>query len=350
MFNEKNILLQQLETISNLRNEALKVQEKMNTYKPLDKYERKIKVPKFPCKTELAIDHKSNNALESARSLYSKEYEPLKPTVSKKHFKEPKFTDEEKKKQVKYSLWRNIGLGVAIFFALGSFSAMDGTMTGALITILVIALGGLGLFFFSRFQLKGIAKVLEERRKKELAEFEAKQKQGKKIFEQNLADYEKAFEKYNSELNKFLEEYSSWRNIYLQHLQEEAEITKQLEKDKVAGIEKIDAEEYQPILIKLAEAMNGVLSNNYLNQVDTLIEYLKSGRADNLKEAIEVYEEELFRKKELQILREQEAQRKYEAKKEKDSQKRCDYCARYYDCSMKYSDGAYNCTAFYPKK
>ena len=174
-----------------------------------------------------------------------------------------------------------------------------------------------------KFLMKLIAlkKEDENSTKNALTEYEQKKKEYEEEYNEELKEYETKLKSHNLLKDKFIEDYKNWRAIYLESLVEEAEITEQLEKDEVAGIEKIDAEEYQPILIKLAEAMNGVLSNNYLNQVDTLIEYLKSGRADNLKEAIEVYEEELFRKKELQILREQEAQRQYESKKEKESQK-----------------------------
>lgn len=96
-------------------------------------------------------------------SLKIKAKEIGKKQEQKKKIIKDKATKEEAKKIEKWTSFRNIGLGVAIFFALGIFSAMGEDMAGALISILVIALGGLGVFFYFQFKIKAFVEILEKR-------------------------------------------------------------------------------------------------------------------------------------------------------------------------------------------
>ena len=346
MNNYQSDLINELEGISNLFKKAQSIQNKMDCYTPSDSYERKVKVPEFPFDANFSIEHEEDDALQEAERIYNDSFEYKKPTKEEPKLKKTEFTPEEKNKHEKWGFCQWAGLGIAGFFALGSFSACDDGM--ALTTILLIALSGLCLFFFSKFRVKKLEEVLKQREAIDLAAFEDTKTKLEKEFEQNMKNYEEKLIEHNENLNEFLEEYKVWREIYLKHLEEEKEIAKKLEADRLAEIEKIERQELTPVLTELARI--NTVPNNYLNVLDKIIMLIKSGRAEDLKEAINLYEEIQYRERQLQLQREQEANRRYEAQREREAQKRCDYCDLYWDCRMKYSDSAYNCTAFRPTK
>lgn len=341
----RSALIVKLTTISSLFKKMVAIQEKMNLYAPKDCYKRKVKLPEFPCEQELTIDHQVENALEIAKNEYNKAYAPKNPKEKKEQFEEPKHTAEEKNKIVKYTFIRNIGLGGAIFFALGIFSALE--YIGSLITILILALGSLGLFFYFKFQLKKLMNVLEERKKEALVKFEEKKKQNKQDFEQKLRDYEKAAEDHKLELDKFLEQYSAWRDIYLKQLEEEKEIKAKLEGDRIAGVEKIRETELVPLANQLAQ-INDRVSNDYLPVLDEIINLLIDGRAEDYKEAVNLYEEIVYRERQLELQREQERERRIEEerrhhqedqfRREQINALRRSNCANYSKYSCMYSD------------
>ena len=122
-------------------------------------------------------------------------------------------------------------------------------------------------------------------------------------------------------LKQFLEEYKAWREIYIKRVKEEAKIEKQLAADRKAAVEKIYQERYIPAEAALS-AENDLVSEDYLPVLNVLIDLLRSGRADGLKEAINLYEELVYRERQLQLQREQEEQRRYEEQQRREDEER----------------------------
>ncbi len=411
----KEALIKKLEAISVLYSRALAIKDKMNSFEPNDNYERKVDVPEFPLEVNNeydegvldvlvdGLDHTADDAVEYMSRCYDKAYQPEKPA----EFKKPKYeggnTGESRAKQSKFRNISNIGLGVAIFFLIGAVVGTSDTPE-ALPTILIIALLGAAAFVGGRFLAK------KEKAVEDQIEVEARAEYNKEIA--NLeAEYKNKIKLYEDECNTyisvreaFLKKYADWRKIYLDSVREESEIEEKLENDRQEAVEKIKAEEFMPVFNDLTE-LNDILTNEYLPAADIIIDLLKSGRADDLKEAINLYEDILYRERQLQLEREKEAQRQHEeamkreaeerfqkeqiamqkeqlamqaeqAKKQLEfeeqkhrdemkmqadqlkqqeaqfkanRQKRCVWCAHKSTCREQYYEGAYNCTGFTPK-
>ena len=120
-----------------------------------------------------------------------------------------------------------------------------------------------------------------------------------------MKEYQSLLTSYKLSRADFLEDYSAWRDAYLKSEEEERDIRRKLELDRLAEVNRINEEEFVPAVQELAEN-NNLLATEYLPAIDTIIKFLKSGRADNLKEAINLYEEILYKERQLQLEREKE--------------------------------------------
>lgn len=399
-------LIHKLQIISGLYNETQRIQSKMNKFEPEDHYKRSIVVPKFPGEYESEehrvawqnqLDHTFEEAIESAERVHRKVYAPKKPV--QKSFVHLGNSDLQQKQEKSKGL-SVVGAVVAIFFSLGIFSCLQSGYANVLPVVISLALAGAATFLFFRIRYTN-AKKAEE---KEIAEARFAHTQQQKEL---MAKYEAESAKYEKDLQKFLKDYAAWRKIYLQSLDEEAEIEEKLEAERYAVVKKIYEEQYLPAEAALNEK-NDLVTEEYLPALEFLIDLLKSGRADDLKEAINLYEDILYRERQLQMQRDQEAQRQHEenlrreaeerhhkeqmqfqkeqernaAKRhqeelaqrerqakadleqrerfardeqrrqneERRNSKRCVFCAHRSTCRQQYYDGAYNCTGFTPTK
>ena len=152
---------------------------------------------------------------------------------------------------------------------------------------------------------KGKEKIAKER-------FENEQVLVMEKYSEELRKHQEELDLYREREQAFLSEYLDWREAYLEHLNEEEGIKAQLEIDKGLLIKELEESELEPALAKLNEA-NDLTSEEYLPVIDKLISLIKSGRADSLKEAINLHEEILFKERELRLEREKEERRQYEA-------------------------------------
>ena len=274
-------------------------------------------------------------------------------------------------------------------------------------TLIIITVLAAAAFLFFGYMVK---QLKAEEAKKEAEALAAYNRQKEEI----MAEYAKKMKVYEGEcteyevtLKSFLEDYLAWREIFIQSVKEEAQIAEKLEADRKAAVEKIYEERYLPAEAALNEC-NDLVSEEYLPNLKVIIDLLKSKRADDLKEAINLYEELVYRERQLQLQREQEEQRRREeeqrrqdeerrhkeemqfresqerqrryeeeqrrrdeerhhqedmkqreqqardeklrADKERQSQKRCVWCAHRSTCRQQYYDGAYNCTGFTPRR
>ena len=315
----KDELIQKLQKISELCDNVLAIKNEIDEFEPADHYPREVSVPAFPGEyqdadqremLQNAVDHTDDNAMDQMGKAYDKIHHPKKPAEPQAPAYIGANTGKSREKQRKLRLLSNVGLAVAIFFLLGALVGTSDT-PDARPTILIIAAIGAAAFVGGRF-LGNQEKAVEDK-----LEAEAKAAHNNKLavlneqYQKVLKDYEEKCNAYAPIRKTFLAEYAQWRELYLASVEEEEKISDQLEADRQAAVDKICDEKLAPA-VKALEETNDLLSKDYLGAVDLLIDLLKGNRADNLKEAINVYEEMLYRERQLQLQREQEEQRRHE--------------------------------------
>lgn len=322
-------LLEKLGKIAELYENTQAIQAEMDDYEPEDTYERTVTVPQFPGKfqdeTEREIwedrlDHGEENALEVAELAHRDVYAPKEPPKPKKQeFREPD-DSELRNQESKFGCLSKVLAGVAVFFFLGILLNLNDEYS-VLPTLIVIALVAAAGFLFFRFKANG-AKAAQEKKKAEALQVYNQQQEDRMAeYAKQMKSYEGEYARYEELLHAFMEDYRAWREIYLQSVEEEAQIAQKLDADREAAVEKIYAQQYAPAEKALTE-YNDLVPEEYLPALDVLMELIRSNRADDLKEAINLYEEILYRERQLQLQREMEAQRQYEEQLKREAEER----------------------------
>lgn len=325
-----NELIAKLKKISKMHDEILAIQSKMERYEPTDEYARSVEVPSFPGKHKTvkdreawkaAVDHTDPDAEEIMSALFAEVNGPKKPTPPVlRDFEAPKVSVEVNNKKEKCGCLFKLGLGVAAFFFLGIF--VGGVIgSGALPTVLVIIAIALGVSFYFKKQGDKVQADIDLERAQAKEEHELNQSKILTEYNEALKAYENTYRAFEQTRDRFMQDYRQWREVYLKHMAEEARIAAQLENERVAEVKRIRAEEYVPACQRLEE-YNDLVSDSYLPVIDTLIDLLMSGRADDLKEAINLYEEIQYRERQLELKRQQEAQRQREEQLRREEEKR----------------------------
>jgi hypothetical protein len=292
----KNEIIQKLEEISAAYKKTAAIQQKIEDFKPNDTYERTSPEPQSlsedlnekECDAwrvwlSWRCDHKYSDIsdekeIETLSYSYELSAKPKKP-------EEPVLSEQTKVKSGCMTIPTGILAGMSL---IALFSAEDFfTVVFNLILIAVCV-----IVFLKGRHLKASALAAEKAK-----------------YEQNLSAYQEAMAAYEQEKANFVQKYLKWSESHLAHDAEEEKIAKLLEADKLAGQEKIRAEEYVPAKAEL-DACNDLLVEKYLPHTDTLIDLFKSGRADNWKEALNRLEDILYRERQLALQREQEQQRR----------------------------------------
>ncbi len=320
-------IVEKLEEISALRTKALGIKRKIETYEPEDNYEREVVVPEFPGdfededdreQLEDSVDHADDDAIELMSDAYDELFHPAAPAEPViPQFSSPGTSDIENKGN-KLGCLSYLAIGVSVFFAL---SLLLGTADGAESTITIIAIVAAVLFVVFRIL---IAKNKDEAAKKVAKAKAAYDSKVSSLHEQHknaMKAYEAECAAYIPVRQAFLDEYAEWREIYLESEREEGRIRMNLEDERLAAVEKMKAEEYMPVLEEL-QKKNDLLTSEYLSAVDVIIELLKTGRADSVKEAINLYEDILYRERQLALEREKEEQRRYEEEQRRADEER----------------------------
>ena len=401
----KNELITKLEEISTLYANTVAIQSQMDDFTPEDHYDRQVVVPQFPgeYKSEKErnawqelIGHDEEDAVQIMDMAYERVHcpkEPAKPNIGKR----PENTHDTAN-----ALKKKLGCLpiVAAFVAVcslisgGLFSGEAGTIIGNLVIIGACAVAV--LFFLKKY--KSAQQADEEVTKVMIKNYDESKREAEEKYEQDMNIYQTERTAYILSKGDFLEEYTAWREIYLDHLREEAEIEEKLEADRIAGVNRIYEEQYVPAQKKLEES-NDLITAEYLPVLHIIIELIKSGRADDLKEAVNLYEELIYRERQLQLQREQEEQRRYEeeqrrrdeerryqeekqfredqerqrrydaeqqrreeerrakdrekqeweaaSRAEREAKSRCHWCKKYHSCGIRHNPPL-NCTAFDP--
>lgn len=326
----KDELIKKLEAISVLYKQATSIKIKMNDFEPEDNYKRKVKVPNFPLEVNNEydekvfniltedVDHTVGNAKEHMSKCYDTAYQPKKP--SEPFIKEFSYSEDSvsKNKRDKLGCFSYVALAISGFCLL---SIILGTAEGAVGTILVMTIIGALAFAFLRLKLKNEKKFADKKREDALAEYNRNKEALLEEHKNKMKDYENQCKEYESTRQEFLNKYMAWREIYLESVSEEAKISSKLEKDRQSAVDKIEEEEFKPVLNKLVN-LNDLVTNEYLPVLDTIIDLLRSGRADDLKEAINLYEDIVYRERQLDLEREKEEQRRWEEEQRRKDEER----------------------------
>lgn len=331
----KEEIIEKLKKISELYLETCRAAYEIKNFSPEDQYERKCAVPAFPADyenentrrhLEHSVSHEKDDAIKQMEATYRRTCAPRRP----KKLKEPllkEFTNSElreleiKKDVAKTKAKITLIVGVPILLALLPYFSYFLT---AIIGIAVFAICAY-IFLSSKITVQQAEKkytaiynaAMEEynqEREKTLSEYEHQVAQQEKDYEQRQAEFER-------QLSAFLDQYCEWRERYIQHIDEEKTIKERLENDRKQGVNQLYEESFLPAKTKLDQC-NDCLSEEYLPVIDTLIELLKRGRADDIKEAINLYEEIQYRERQLEFQREQEARRRYEEDRKRQEEER----------------------------
>lgn len=325
----KQELIGKLNSINQLYQKTLAIEEKMEEFEPEDHYKRKCPLPIFPGKYDSAdereewmdsVDHEEDDAIEEMEGVYASAYEPKKPEKPLEIGRPQTVTDEEEKLKKKMGCFSvvAVGLGALAFITALTTGGSDPT-TAAINWVLVLACAAfLGYYYYQM----SLSKKKDEQKLRELQErFDNRLAEETAAYEQKMKQYDADMAAYREKCDAFMEQYKAWREVYFKHLAEEEEIDDKLEADRVAGVEKIHAEEYEPALQALADG-NDLIGEQYLPALNIIVDLLESNRADDLKEAINLFEELLYRERQLQLQREQEEQRRREEEQRREDEER----------------------------
>lgn len=311
----KNELIEKLEKIQKRYLDTEQFRLAMALYRPEDSYKREIAVPQFPGESDEKIrkewrqcwDHQSKDAIEIAKDAFRVTYEPPKPSDPRlKEYRGPVEGEEGSFAPWGCSIAFAVFLGAIALIAL--FMSDNDLTTTACYVVLAISVLPLVILTLIKLVKKAIYAGSVKKCKKEYNQYVMEEKAKHEVV---LKNYEAKLAAYEEKRDAFLAEYIAWREIYIASQEEEDRIAEQLEADKQAGVQKIREEKLAPAEAALHE-VNDLVPEKYLSVLEDLIDLLNSGRADDLKEAINLYEEIAYRERQLELQREAEEQRQLE--------------------------------------
>lgn len=327
----KSELIEKLSIISSKYDKVCEIKEKIEKVVPEDNYERKVNLPPLTGKKDneeneallrKMIDHEDKEkAIEGIKILYEAVNKPPqmpeKPT--KKEFKAP-----EKAGAIGgFRIFAGFLVAVAVFFLLGGFLGNVDEETQWTIPIIYTISGVSAISAGISFLVSLVLKLIYVKKEKEAKEeYDKAQKTLDDQYNEKLASYEKDLEAYEKERQTVIIQYLAWREIYLKHKEEEESIKAQLEKDRQSLVKEIERNELFPAQEELYQ-INDLITEEYLPAIDKITSLLRSGRADTLKEAINLYEDILFKERQLDLEREkEESRRQEESMRRQDEQRR----------------------------
>ena len=309
----KDELIKKLEAIAIAQAKVSAIQKKMRNFRPENKYERKVQLPDlFIGKNNIGqsdafireMDHKSPNEANVVNAFDKFFDRPSSPTKEK-----APHSIKNKNRDAYIRNPKPTGICcIALFFFIVSFFGLLGSedIISAIVSLIILAPCALTVYRYAT----GLLNAINEDKK--LLESEAEyEKQLERKYKDQLKEYQSQCAAYESAKKEFVANYGEWRKVYLDHLKEEEEIEAKIEKDRLIYISKIKKEELDIADQELAR-VNDIVASEYLPVINTLIDYIKKGRADNLKEAINLYEENEYRQRQLELQMESEEQRRRE--------------------------------------
>ena len=272
---EKNELIKKVKKINDIYCESQSVLYEIENVSVEDNYERKIKVPSEPnCPTEV---FKPTKYYRSKGDLISLE-------------------DYFKKLPIGFGIASVVQVGV--YFAAksgidGSGDSADQIQTGFTNftkIVLFILIGVCALFL-----VINLLKVF-----KALLGYSSYVDSVDRKYNDDLAKYNKYVQEKDI-YNKKLENYNE---ILKQHEDEEESISSKIEEEETKLANSIRAKKYNPLIEKLEKENDGIIGDIYYPDLSLIIDLLESGRADSIKEAINLVEDIKFKERQLDLERE----------------------------------------------
>ncbi len=314
----KNELITKLEKISELYSDTVQIAKEIKDFTPEDNYKRKHAKPKFTALPdegfEDIIDHDDADAEEIMALGYEKAMAPKRP--EKPVIEEFKSPSRSTTKNMGCLSWVGIiGAGFIIVGGLMDTSVFTMPLSYIFIAIFV------GIFLFSKFKEKQAEGIAKKKAAEALENYNQNKADTLAKYDSDLKAYEESYAAFTAEKEKVMKEYKVWRKKYLAYLSEEAAIEEKLQADRALAVNRMFEEKFTPAKAKLDE-YNDLISEEYLPSINTIIGLLKSGRADDLKEAINLYEEIVYKEKQLQLEREKEEQRRLEEERRRQDEER----------------------------
>lgn len=325
----RDALIDKLEEISSVFDRTVRLAGEIKNFQPEDHYERTVQLPPFPGVYESekerdiwvnSIDHSLEGAPKEVLACHIRfraPKEPEKPVIEP--FKGPAKTEVGDLKEKKGLLFLGSLILGALTLLIG-LTSLNSDMSTAMINLVLC--GGCAVYAFWYY-------ILQQKAKKADAQQLAQRKQqyDQTVAEQNakyqadMEKYRKAAEAFQVTHQEFAAEYAAWREIYIQHKKEESIIREKLEADREAAVKTMTLEDFAPMHAKL-QAINDLVPEEYLPELDTLIDLIRRGRADSVKEAINLHEDILFKERQLELQREQEEQRRREEAQRREDEER----------------------------
>lgn len=288
---EKEEIIQKLKRIREAHFSVQKIKKKISNAKAPDNYERKVKVP----------------------------VQPIKPTVVNKPVYEPMTDKQFRYKNVYYFSRLPKGFGIAaivqffIFLALKSGVKNDGSDSDR-IQIGITNFGKISLFILigitALFLVLNILKYVKCN-----AKYKSYLEDEKAVYEQKKRKYAEYTEKYNA----YLEEMNTYNGYVEEARKEENEIAELLKNDLDTIINQIKKDELMPALKKLEEENGNFINPEYYADLSVIIDFIEKGRADTLKEALNLLEEKKLREEKMErerLEREEEIERREREREE----------------------------------
>lgn len=325
---DKKELVGKLEEISDLYENIVSIRDEMETFEPDDCYEREVQVPEFPGDfseddQEYWIeqyDHEDEEAEDRISAAYQSLFPLKRPTKPRiESFTEPPMDGNDGNKGCIGWIFGIVGA----LFGASLFTSWPPATFNVVVTFI-----GLGVFAFCTIANQSAKGKHKKKVQQARAEHERKESEILADYDAKVKDYEEKVAANEAKLQVFLEEYRQWRKVYLNSLQEEREIAEQLEADRQEAVDSIYEDRFVPAKEKLIAA-NDLVPEAYLSALPIIIDLIRSNRADDLKEAINLYEALVYRERQLaqererlEFEREKEYQRMYEAQQEREEQQR----------------------------
>lgn len=281
---EKTELIQKLKRIRAAHSDVKGVQARIQSATAKDTYERKVKVPKAPVEPRRVAKPKKEVTSLKSFAYYGVSY----------------FESAIKRLGiaviVEFVVWLAVRLGVE-----NDGSEADAVQIGVanfFLVVLLLTVGAIG----------ACVGINLYRWMKKRAEYPA-------YLEQVERDHQARMKKYNDSEERYaayLAEKEEYDEIVSAAEREEEKIAAQLKKDLQVITDKMRESELKPALKRMEEENGGLINDSYYADLPQIIELLEMGRADSLKEALNLLAEIKHKENQLAMQRAQEEERRRE--------------------------------------
>ena len=236
---EKKEIIAKLKNLNNIYKKSLEAQNKIENVKVKDNYERVVVVPEEPaCPLEVE--------------------EPIKEIKTKSEF-----------------VNEILGPFFVAYMVLGLMFASFIALRNVAVTIFSVVLIGISI----------TCHVLMS--KKRALKYDDYVENTNNQYKEDL----NAYKEYLTEVKLYNKEINTYNRQLKLHEEEEKEIRHKINEEENRIKEEIIEKEYDPLVEKLEKENDGIIGKKYYEDLLDIIDLLESGRADTIKEALNLFED-----------------------------------------------------------